>query len=135
MVAMFRFVGRIMGKALNEGQLLDCYLVKALYKMMLGQTLELSDLQDFDEQIYKSLIYMLENDAEILCQTFILSSKYFDENKDVQLIPNGHEIDVTNENKFEYCQKVLEHRLYLSIKPQIEAFLQGFRDLVPANLI
>lgn len=135
MIAMFKFVGRIIGKALNEGQLLDCYFVKALYKMMLGQSLELNDLQDFDEQLYKSLIYMLENDAEILCQTFILSSKYFDEDKDVELIPGGKDVEVTNNNKFEYCQKVLEHRLYKSIKTQIEAFLQGFRDLVPTNLI
>jgi len=132
---MFKFVGRIIGKALNDGQLLDCYFVKALYKMMLGQSLELSDLQDFDEQLYRSLIYMLENDAEILCQTFILSSKYFDEDKDVELIPGGKDIDVTNENKFEYCQKVLEHRLYKSIKTQIDAFLSGFRDLVPAHLV
>ena len=36
MISLFRFVGRIIGKALNEGQLLDCYFVKALYKMMLG---------------------------------------------------------------------------------------------------
>lgn len=36
MSAMFRFTGRIIGKALAEGQLLDCFFVKALYKMMLG---------------------------------------------------------------------------------------------------
>lgn len=48
MSAMFRFTGRIIGKALAEGQLLDCFFVKALYKMMLGQKLELKDLEDFD---------------------------------------------------------------------------------------
>jgi len=103
MISLFRFVGRIIGKALNEGQLLDCYFVKALYKMMLGDTLVLSDLEDFDEQVYKSLIYMLENDAEMLCQVFVLSSKFFDEDKDIELKPNGKDIDVTNDNKFEYC--------------------------------
>lgn len=36
MTSMFRFVGRIIGKALNEGHLLDCFFVRALYKMMLG---------------------------------------------------------------------------------------------------
>ena len=48
MIELFKFVGRIIGKALCEGQLLDCYFVKALYKMMLGQPLILSDLEDFD---------------------------------------------------------------------------------------
>ena len=36
MVLMFKFVGQIIGKALNEGQLLDCFFVRAIYKMMLG---------------------------------------------------------------------------------------------------
>ena len=36
MIELFKFCGRIIGKALCEGQLLDCYFVKALYKMMLG---------------------------------------------------------------------------------------------------
>lgn len=64
---MFRFVGRIIGKALCEGQLLDCYFIKALYKMMLGDTLVLDDLEDFDSQLFNSLLYTLENDPEVLC--------------------------------------------------------------------
>lgn len=112
MIALFRFVGRFIGKAIIEGQLLDCYFVKALYKMMLNHSLLLSDLEDYDAQIHKSLIYMLENDAEMLCQAFVFSSKIFDEDKDIALKPNGADIEVTNENKFEYCQLVLHYRLY-----------------------
>jgi len=135
MIALFRFVGRFIGKAIIEGQLLDCYFVKALYKMMLNHSLLLSDLEDYDAQIHKSLIYMLENDAEMLCQAFVFSSKIFDEDKDIALKPNGANIEVTNDNKFEYCQLVLHYRLYSCIKPQVDAFLQGFHDLIPNNLI
>lgn len=67
MAAMFRFVGRIIGKALNEGQLLDCFFVRAIYKMMLAQPMDLSDLEDFDVEHHNSIKYMLENDATILC--------------------------------------------------------------------
>ena len=56
MIDLFRFVGRFIAKAILEGQLLDCYFVKALYKMMLGHSLLLSDLEDYDAQYYKSLI-------------------------------------------------------------------------------
>jgi len=42
---------------------------------------------------------------------------------------------VTNENKFEYVQLVLHYRLYSCIKTQIDAFLHGFHELVPLNLI
>lgn len=135
MIEMFRFVGRIIGKALNEGHLLDCYFLKAIYKMMLGQPIDLSDLEDFDSEHYKSLVYMIENDATILCQNFMWSSKVFDEQVSVELKKNGEEIDVDNENKIEYCQLVVEHLLYKCVKPQIDAFLQGFYDLVPANLV
>jgi E3 ubiquitin-protein ligase HUWE1 len=78
---------------------------------------------------------MLENDAEMLCQAFVFSSKIFDEDKDIELKPNGANIEVTNENKFEYCQLVLHYRLYSCIKTQVDAFLQGFHDLIPNNLI
>ncbi len=47
-VHLFNFVGRVIGKALWEQQLLDCYFVKAFYKMMLEMPLDLHDLEDYD---------------------------------------------------------------------------------------
>lgn len=32
----FKFIGRMIGKALFDGQLLECYFSKPLYKMMVG---------------------------------------------------------------------------------------------------
>lgn len=32
----FKFIGRMIGKALFDGHLLDCYFSKPLYKMMIG---------------------------------------------------------------------------------------------------
>lgn len=63
------------------------------------------------------------------------SSRVFDERVSVELKPGGEDIDVDNDNKFEYCQLVVEYLLYKCVGPQIDAFLQGFHDLVPANLI
>ena len=34
-----KFIGRMVGKALFDGQLLDCYFAKPLYKMLLGEDL------------------------------------------------------------------------------------------------
>lgn len=39
----FKFIGRIIGKALFEGQLLECYFSKPLYKMMVGDDLLFED--------------------------------------------------------------------------------------------
>lgn len=44
----FKFIGRIIGKALMDECLLECYFVKAFYKMMTGEPLSFYDLEDFD---------------------------------------------------------------------------------------
>ena len=53
----------------------------------------------------------------------------------VDLIENGRNIDVTEENKFDYVQKLCNSKLYINIKPQIEAFLKGFYSIIPQKLI
>lgn len=47
----------------------------------------------------------------------------------------GKDIDVTNENKYEYVQRMAYQKLYNSIKKQMDAFLQGFYDIVPKQLV
>lgn len=54
---------------------------------------------------------------------------------DCELIPGGRNIRVTEENKHEYVDRVAEHRLTTAIRPQINAFLEGFNELIPRELI
>jgi len=35
-IRYFRFIGRVIGKALFDGCLLECYFVRSMYKMMIG---------------------------------------------------------------------------------------------------
>jgi len=51
------------------------------------------------------------------------------------LIPGGRNIKVTEENKHQYVDLVAEHRLTTAIRPQINAFLEGFNELIPRELI
>lgn len=103
---MFKFIGRIVGKALYQQQLLDCYFVKAFYKMILGLPLNYHDVEDFDNELYKSLKWFLENDIEDIGLSFTETSEYFGKHLEVELIPGGKDVDVTNENKFLYVQKM-----------------------------
>jgi hypothetical protein len=48
----------------------------------------------------------------------------------VELKPGGAEIDVTEENKAEYLQLFVEHRLLASIKPQVDAVREGLSVFV-----
>lgn len=54
---------------------------------------------------------------------------------DYELKPGGRNIRVTEETKQEYVDLVAEHILTTAIRPQINAFLDGFIELVPRDLI
>lgn len=62
-------------------------------------------------------------------------SEDFGEARIVDLIENGRNIPVTEENKQEYVQLVAEYRLTGSVNDQLENFLRGFNDIIPAELI
>lgn len=53
----------------------------------------------------------------------------------VDLIPDGHKIAVNDANKAEYIKLLAQHRMTTAIRSQIDVFLEGFHDLVPAELI
>jgi E3 ubiquitin-protein ligase HUWE1 len=54
---------------------------------------------------------------------------------DYELIPGGRNTKVTEENKHQYVDLVAEHRLTTAIRPQINAFLEGFGEIIPKELI
>ncbi|KAH6996749.1 hypothetical protein EDB80DRAFT_132055 [Ilyonectria destructans] len=132
----FKFIGRIIGKALYEGRVLDCYFSRAVYKRILGKSVSVKDMESFDPDYYKSLCWMLENDiTDIITETFSVEDDEFGVTNVVDLIPNGREVAVTEENKHDYVRLVVEHKLLSSVKEQMESFLRGFHEIIPAELI
>ncbi|KAL9666925.1 hypothetical protein QQ045_001269 [Rhodiola kirilowii] len=142
-LSYFKFVGRVVGKALFDGQLLDVHFTRSFYKHILGAKVTYHDIEAIDPDYFKNLKWMLENDiSDVLDLTFSIDA---DEEKlilyertevtDYELKPNGRNIKVTEENKHEYVDLIAEHRLTTAIRPQINAFLEGFSELIPRDLI
>ncbi|KAF2834163.1 hypothetical protein M501DRAFT_1001473 [Patellaria atrata CBS 101060] len=132
----FEFIGRIIGKALYEGRVLDCHFSRAVYKRILGKPVSIKDMETLDLDYYKSLLWMLENDiTDLIVETFSIEADAFGETKVIDLIENGRNIPVTEENKQEYVRLVVEYKLTGSVKEQLEHFLKGFHDIVPAELV
>jgi E3 ubiquitin-protein ligase HUWE1 len=132
----FKFIGRIIGKALYEGRVLDCHFSRAVYKQIMGKQVNLKDMETLDLEYYKSLEWMLNNDiTDIITETFSVEVEAFGEMQVVDLVENGREIPVTEDNKHEYIRLITEHRLTGSVKDQLENFLKGFHDIVPAELV
>jgi E3 ubiquitin-protein ligase HUWE1 len=132
----FKFVGRVVGKALYDGQFIDAYFTRSFYKHMLGQPLTYEDIEAVDPDFFKNLKWILENDiTDVLDFNFTEETDYFGKKETVELKPGGKDIKLTEENKREYVNLVARHRMTTAIKAQINAFLTGFWDLVPQALI
>ncbi|KAK7385406.1 hypothetical protein VNO78_31123 [Psophocarpus tetragonolobus] len=142
-LSYFKFVGRVVGKALFDGQLLDVHFTRSFYKHILGVKVTYHDIEAIDPSYFRNLKWMLENDiSDVLDLTFSIDA---DEEKlilyertevtDYELIPGGRNIKVTEENKHQYVDLVAEHRLTTAIRPQINSFLEGFNELIPRELI
>ena len=132
----FKFIGRIIGKALYEGRVLDCHFSRAVYRRILGKSVSLKDMESLDLDYYKSLVWILENDiTDITFETFSVDIDRFGAIETVDLVRDGRNIAVTEENKQDYVRLVVEHRLIKSVEEQLQEFLTGFHEIIPADLI
>lgn len=64
-LSFFKFVGRVIGKAIYDGRLLDAYFARSLYRQILGKPVDYKDVEWIDPEYYKSLCWILENDPSL----------------------------------------------------------------------
>ncbi|TBU55065.1 hypothetical protein BD310DRAFT_1041405 [Dichomitus squalens] len=134
-LSFFKFVGRVIGKAIYDGRLLDAYFARSLYRQLLGKQVDYKDVEWVDPEYYNSLCWILENDPSPLDLTFSVEADEFGVTKLVELKEGGASIPVTQENRKEFVQLSANYRLYSSIKDQIESLLAGFYEIIPKDLV
>lgn len=134
----FEFLGRLLGKAVFDGVLVDIPLAKFFRLKMLGEVNYPTDLMSMDPQMYKSMKILKSTPADMvedLGLTFTVVNDGFGAAKEVELKPNGRNINVTGVNRIEYIHRLAHYRMNLQIKEESEAFLRGFYEIVPSELI
>ncbi|CDO70815.1 hypothetical protein BN946_scf184801.g6 [Trametes cinnabarina] len=149
-LAWYRFIGRILGKALYEGILVDVafagfFLAKVHILLLdilgvsltylgqwLGKQSWLDDLQSLDPELYQGLIFLkhYQGDPEDLSLNFTVAEEEFGVTKTIDLIPNGSNIPVTRENRLQYIYLVAHYRLTKQIKKQSNAFFEGLSEII-----
>ena len=106
---------------------------------MLGQPVSYHDLEGIEPEYYKSLKQILTMPLDLLglddSMTFSAESNDFGHVETKDLVVNGRNIYVTDDNKLEYVRLVAHHRMTTAIRKQIDSFLEGFHELVPPELI
>lgn len=65
-LSYFKFVGRVVSKAIYDNKLLECFFTRSFYKHILGKPVHFTDLESFDYAFYQGLQYLLENDIQML---------------------------------------------------------------------
>nr|GEX26532.1 E3 ubiquitin-protein ligase UPL1-like [Tanacetum cinerariifolium] len=62
-LSYFKFIGRVVAKALFDGPLLDVYFTRSFYKQILGVKVTYHDIESVDPDYCQNLKWMLENDV------------------------------------------------------------------------
>lgn len=117
----FKFVGRIIGKAICDGHLLDAHFTRSFYKHMLGIPVGYQDLEALEPEYFKSLMAIVEHPLELLGLdlTFSAELNEFGRVEVVDLIENGRNTAVTDENKGDYIRLIANHRMTNAIRKQV----------------
>ncbi|CAM1325746.1 UBE3B (predicted) [Pycnogonum litorale] len=137
-LAMYEFVGRMLGKAVYEGIVVDAPFASFFLSQVLGHQTNnalyscIDELPSLDENLYKSLTYVkhYDGDVEDLSLTFSCDEDNMGELVSHELIPGGKAIPVTNENKLNYIYLMAHFRMSVQIREQTKAFIHGFRSII-----
>ena len=93
----------------------------------------MSELQSLDSELYRNLMYLKRNPSQVesLSLTFtVTSANGMGGNRDIDLVPRGSNIPVTEQNYTEYIIRVADYHLNRSIKEHCVAFRDGFNRVI-----
>jgi ubiquitin-protein ligase E3 C len=142
----FEFLGRIVGKCLYEGILVDIgfagfflrkWAASGAAGLESGYRANINDLRDLDESLYQGLLKLKNYPGNV--EDFSLDFTITDtvslpgaptQTITRELMPGGADIPVTNENRPLYVAYVARHRLTNQPKHQTQAFLKGLGEII-----
>jgi len=143
LLEQYEFLGRIVGKCLYEGILIDIafagfFLLKwASSAKDAGYRANINDLREMDEDLYQGMISLknFQGDVASLDFDFTINDQVSLPGEPVvtktrNLIPGGDKTLVTNENRPLYISYVARHRLVVQPYRQTQAFLRGLGSII-----
>merc|ERR1711884_518 len=122
----FKFVGRVIAKAIYDNKHLECYFTRSFYKHILAKTVKYTDMESEDYAFYKGLEFLMHNKVEDLGYdlTFSTEIQEFGVTEVRDLIADGRNVIVTVDNKTDYIKLVCQMKMTGAIGKQLAAFLE-----------
>jgi len=157
---LYEFVGRLVGKAVLERITLDAPLSLPVYAQLLGRVLEFDDLDCLDPELCRNLRWVARaDDVDALGLDFsvavprtcpfggadttaeagernALGYRVAEGNVVVRdLVENGASIDVTNENKRDYCRRLWKHHVVEAGADALWHLARGVYAVLPPDAL
>ena len=138
---LFEFVGKMIGKAVYEGIVVDVPFAPFFLSQVLGKDHStafysyIDELPSFDQELYRNLTYVkhYEGDVSELELTFSFDEDVMGSIRTHELVPGGRGVVVTAENRISYLHHVAHFRMHAQIREQTAAFTRGFRSIVQSG--
>ncbi|XP_070070990.1 ubiquitin-protein ligase E3B isoform X2 [Drosophila takahashii] len=134
---LFEFVGRMLGKAVYEGIVVDVPFASFFLSQLLGQTQQalyscMDELPSLDNELYRSLTFIkhYKQDVADLNLTFSVDQDVMGKIVTHELHPGGKARVVNDHNKLVYIHYMAFFHMNTQIREQTIAFNRGFRSIV-----
>lgn len=129
----FRFLGRVIGRALFDGQLIKGRMSRHIYKHLLGWPITFEDLKAQDKEYYTSMkkLSTMKEDLSLMCLDFTVTEDMLGVRKEIEMVPGGSTMEVNSANLPHYLETNLKYRMLNRCKPQITELMLGFFDIIP----
>uniref|UniRef100_A0A1B0DQI6 HECT-type E3 ubiquitin transferase n=1 Tax=Phlebotomus papatasi TaxID=29031 RepID=A0A1B0DQI6_PHLPP len=138
-VNMYTLIGILCGLAIYNFTIIDLPFPLGLYKKILREVVDLSDLKDLSPTVAASMEEMLAYEGadfeDVFLVTFSITEEIFGEQRTVDLKPNGRNIMVTQETKQEFVDLYIDYVFSESVKMHFEGFDMGFQKVCGGRIL
>jgi E3 ubiquitin-protein ligase HERC4 len=139
----YEVVGFLCALAIHNFVLINIPFPLALYKRILDQPITLEDFTEIHPSEGHSLEKLLEYEGDdledVFCLDFSINIDALGHSTQVDLIENGANVSVTQSNKALFVEKYIQRKMELgpngTIKDQMNAFIQGFKRVLNADVL
>ncbi|CAL8144298.1 unnamed protein product [Orchesella dallaii] len=137
----FRNVGRLIGLCLLQNELCPITLNRHVLKFILARPIRFHDMAFFDPLMYESFRQLIldaeSKEPERVFSgadlTFSLDLSPEEGGRSVELVSGGRNIEVTDQNVYDYVRKYFEYRMVRSQYKALEELRNGVHDVIPPS--
>ena len=134
----FKFIGRVIGRAIFEGRPIAYHWAPYIYKCIVCLPLTFNDLENSDEP-YFNVLQSLDKvqDISSLGLNFTITEKcpFGGPKNTVELVIGGYDLSVTKHNFHDYKVALMKYLLIGRVRLQLKYFVTGINDVIPMGFL